>query len=107
MSKPTAIQSPPESRPAALQRLFERANAQQAAGNSRQAEVICREILALDEAHSGAWHLLGIIALRAGDAVSALPSIDRAVALAPGRADYRSSLGFALAALGRRDDAEA
>jgi len=107
MSKPTAIQTPPESTPAALKRLFERANAEQAAGNARQAELSCREILALDDAHFGAWHLLGIIALRAGDAVSAVSSIERAVALAPGRADCRSSLGFALTALGRREDAEA
>jgi len=107
MSEPKAIQTPPESTPAPLARLFDRANAEQAAGEARKAELTCREIIALDDAHIGAWHLLGILALRAGDAVSALSSLERAVALAPGRADCRSSLGFVLAALGRRVDAEA
>jgi Flp pilus assembly protein TadD len=106
MSSQEAIQAAPESTRAALKQLFERANAEQAAGRSQQAEATCREIIARDETHFGAWHLRGIIALRAGDAAAALGHVERAVALAPARADCRNSLGFVLVLLGRRTDAE-
>ena len=92
---------------AMLKQLFERANAEQAAGRLAEAEASCRELLAIEEAHSGAWHLRGILALRASDPASALAHIERAVALAPTRADCRHSLGFALKVLGRTADAEA
>jgi tetratricopeptide (TPR) repeat protein len=91
----------------ALKRLFDRANAEHAAGRLPEAEVACRELLALDESHSGAWHLLGIMALRSGDPQGALAHVERAVALAPARADCRNSLGLVLRALGRKGEAEA
>jgi len=107
MTKQGAIEAAPESPRAALKQLFDRANAEQSAGRSVEAEATCREIIARDDSHFGAWHLRGIIALRAGDAAAALPLIERAVALALERADCRNSLGFVLALLGRKTDAEA
>ena len=71
----------------ALKALFDRANAENAAGKPSDAEATCREILAIDDKHFGAWHLLAILALRTGDAQAALAHIERAVALAPNRAD--------------------
>jgi predicted O-linked N-acetylglucosamine transferase (SPINDLY family) len=100
-------QERPESGPASLRQLFERANAEQAAGRLAEAEATCREILARDETHSGAWHLLGILALRAGNPQAAAAHVERAVALAPARADCRCTLGFILRALDHPDEAEA
>src|SRR5689334_16132896 len=82
-------QQRPDSGPASLQRLFERANAEQAAGRLADAEATCREILA-----------------RAGTPQAAAGHIERAVALAPTRADNRCSLGFVLRALNRPAEAE-
>jgi tetratricopeptide (TPR) repeat protein len=93
--------------PAALKGLFERAHAEQAQGRLQEAEATARQVLALDPNHFGAWHLLGIVALRTGNANAAVTHIDRALALAPERADIRNSLGFALRALGRGKEAEA
>ena len=92
---------------AALKRLFERANAEQAEGRIADAEATCREILASDESHAGAWHLLAIIALRGGDAETALKHVERAVALAPTRADCRHTHGFVLKVLRHNIEAEA
>src|ERR1700752_2803965 len=98
----------PEERPdaAALKRLFERANAEQSEGRLADAEATCREILACDETHSGAWHLLAIMSLRSGDAETALQHVERAVALAPKRADCRHTHGFILKVLRRNVEAE-
>ena len=93
--------------PASLKRLFERANAEQAEGRLSEAAATCRGILASDERHAGAWHLLGVLALREGDAEKAIEHVGRAVALAPERADCRHTLGFALKAARRIPEAEA
>ena len=100
-------QERPESAQASLKRLFEQANAEQAAGRLAEAEATCRDILAQDEMHAGAWHLLGILAFRSGRAEAAVSHVQRAVALAPARADSRSTLGFILRALNRSAEAEA
>src|SRR5580658_2898167 len=92
---------------AALKRLFERANAEQAEGRLAAAETTCREILASDEGHAGAWHLLAILALRSGDAEAAAKHIERAVALAPTRADCLHTHGFILKVLRHNIEAEA
>ena len=97
----------PDAAGATLKRLFERANAEQGEGRLADAEATCREILARDEAHAGAWHLLAIIALRSGDAEAAAKHAERAVALAPQRADCRHTLGFVLKVLRRDAKAEA
>jgi tetratricopeptide (TPR) repeat protein len=107
MQQPARIPTNPPDTRALIHQLFERANAEQAAGSLKDAEATCRELLALDESHSGTWHLLGIVALRSGDPRSAVAHIERAVALAPARADCRHSLGFVLRAMGRETDAEA
>src|ERR1043166_3919969 len=89
----------------AAQALFTRAHAEQAAGRLKEAEATCRELLARDDKYAGAWHLLAIVTLRAGDPTAALAHIERAAALAPQKADVRNSRGFVLRALKR--DAEA
>ncbi len=98
--------APPDPRSEAAH-LLARATAEQAAGRLAESEATCREILARDESHAGAWHLLGIVALRSGDPRIAAAHIEHAIGIAPERADCRHSLGFVLRALGRDADAEA
>ncbi|HEY2134649.1 MAG TPA: tetratricopeptide repeat protein [Xanthobacteraceae bacterium] len=100
-------QEKPAAMRATLRQLFERANAEQAAGRIGDAEATCREVLATDEHHAGAWHLLGILALRAGDVQAAADHVERAASLAPDRADCRHTLGFIRKAMGRPAEAEA
>jgi Flp pilus assembly protein TadD len=107
MKNQQQTQAKPEAAHAGRKQMFDRANAEHAAGRSDEAEAICRALLAIDEGYFGAWHLRGIIALRSGDPAAALSLIERAVALAPKRADCRNSLGFVYKALDRRADAEA
>jgi len=87
--------------------LFAQANAEQAQSRLEDAEATCRALIALEEGHAGAWHLRGIVALRAGDPATALSHIERAAGLAPQKADIRNSLGFVLCALRRDEEAEA
>jgi len=91
---------------ALLTQLFERANAQQEAGQLKEAEATCRELLSIDDTHAGAWHLLGIVDLRSGGS-NAIAHLERAVALKPDRADCRHSLAFALNVAKRVEEAEA
>ncbi len=107
MEQGQLTQKRPDGGPAALKRLFDRANAEQSEGRLADAEATCREILAQDETHVGAWHLLAIIALRSGDAETAARHVERAIALAPARADCRHTHGFVLKVLRRNAEAEA
>src|SRR5262249_42153858 len=100
-------QERPEGARASLRQLFERANAGQAEGRLADAQATCRDILARDDTHAGAWHLLGILAFHSGDVEAAAAHVERAVALAPTRADSRCTLGFIFRALKRPADAEA
>src|SRR6266403_1090666 len=98
MKRQNLTQASPGEARATLNQLFERAHAEQAAGRLSDAQATCREVLASDEGHAGAWHLLAIVALRSGDAQAAVAHLERAVVLAPTKADCRHSLGFDLKA---------
>jgi len=102
-----AASETPGAHDAAAQALLARAHAEQAAGRLKEAEATCRDLIAIDPNHAGAWHLLGVLTLRAGDAAAALAHIERAATLAPQKADVRNSRGFALRALKRDAEAEA
>ncbi len=91
---------------ATRKQLFERANAELAAERLDDAQATCRALLVLEPDHAGALQMLGVLALRRGDAAAAIAQIERAAAIAPARADVRHNLGFALAAAGRKADAE-
>ena len=90
-----------------LKQLFEHANAALAADRFDDAQAACGELLARDPDHAGARQLVGVVALRSGDAAAAIDHIERAAAIAPARADIRHNLGFALRAAGRAADAQA
>jgi predicted O-linked N-acetylglucosamine transferase (SPINDLY family) len=75
------------------------------AGRLAEAERGYREILQREPEHADALHLLGVIALQAGDLTSALTLVQRAVALRPDAAVSRNNLGQVLERLGNDDEA--
>ena len=75
------------------------------AGRLGEAERGYREILLREPEHADSLHMLGVIALQAGDLKSALGLVQRAVALRPDAAVCRNNLGQVLDRLGRDDEA--
>src|SRR5438874_558766 len=63
------------------------------AGRGAEAETIYRHVLAQYPGHAGALHGLGVLAGQRGDLQHAIDLVGRAVAGAPGVADYQSNLG--------------
>ncbi len=76
-------------------------------GRLAEAQSAFATLLAQEPDNFDALHLSGVLALETGDAARAAPLITRAVALQPGFAPAHASLGAALQALARRDEASA
>lgn len=72
----------------------------QQAGDMRQAEDLCRQILRADPGHAETLRLLGGIAYQAGNYPAAAELIRAAVANAPTNAGYHADLGLVRLALG-------
>jgi tetratricopeptide (TPR) repeat protein len=77
------------------------------AGNLRQAELLCRQILQAYPGHADSHHLLGIIAYHEGQYSQAADSIRRALDLSPQAAVYHCNLGLAYQGQGQLDKAVA
>lgn len=75
------------------------------AGRLAQAAAAFERVLAVDPSSHDALRLLGAIALRSGQADTAVDLFRRAIAVDPGNPVHASNLGNALAAVGRHDDA--
>lgn len=75
------------------------------AGRLQEAERLYREILAADARHSGALHLLGLIAHQVGQNEAAAALIGDAIAIDGAKSAYHSNLGLALQALKRLEEA--
>jgi tetratricopeptide (TPR) repeat protein len=73
-------------------------------GRQLDAQFCCQQALALDPGHADTMHLIGLLALRAGDHDHAVAWISRAIRQAP-KTDYLTNLGTALLNQGRRDEA--
>src|SRR6201998_230980 len=69
-------------------------------GQRLEAQLCCQRVLAAHPDHPGAMHLMGLIALNAGQYDHALEWIARALARDP-RADFLASLGATLLRQGR------
>lgn len=77
----------------------------QQAGDTQGAWSLYREVLALDPWHAEANNLVGVLHLRAGEAVKAIRHIRRALKSSPNDARSHANLGLALVDLGRMDEA--
>lgn len=74
-------------------------------GRFREARALYERVLAARPNDPDALHLLGVIALQAGQHQAALDLIERAIAQRPDFAEAHNSRGAALQALGRRREA--
>jgi len=92
--------------PPSVDEVFAEALEHHQAGRLAQAERSYRLILQQWPDHADSLHLLGVLALQTGHPDSALSLIERACALRPDGAIYRSNLGQVLERLGRRSEAE-
>ncbi len=88
-----------------MQQLFDLALREYREGNCRAAAEACRRLLAADEKHPEAWHLLGVIRLQEGLVHEAIEYIGRAVALRPNAADFLVDLAEAYRADGKSPQA--
>ena len=75
------------------------------AGRLREAEAIYRELLARNPDDAGVNFLLGVVSLQNERAADALPLLEKAGRLAPGKWDVLNHLSVALRESGRLDDA--
>ncbi len=75
------------------------------AGRLDKAQALYRGILAQDPDHADSLHLLGLITAEQGNPAAGAALIQRAMALAPGRAPYHNNLAFSYRLLGRGEDA--
>ena len=75
------------------------------AGRLREAEAVYRQLLTRDADDAGANFLLGVVALQSDRAAEALPLLENASRLAPGKWDVLNYLSVALRETGRVDDA--
>jgi predicted O-linked N-acetylglucosamine transferase (SPINDLY family) len=75
------------------------------AGRLAEAERSYREVLRREPEHADSLHLLGVIALQAGNLEIALALVQRAAALRPDAAVCRNNLGQVLERLERYDEA--
>src|SRR5271165_628548 len=69
-------------------------------GHSAAAEAISRKIIAHDSNHPGAIHLMGMLALQAGQTDAAIAFFDRVIQLRPELAEAHANMGVALTAKG-------
>jgi protein O-GlcNAc transferase len=88
-----------------IQKLLEQALGLQNVGRKAEAARGYRQVLAREPENPDANHLLGVMALEAGNPRTAAELISTAIAALPGFAEAHGNLGNALQALGRSDDA--
>lgn len=75
------------------------------AGQVEQARRTCEQALAVAPYHPDALHLLGVIALKTGDAAGAVERLRQAVAIAPDHAEYHANLAYGYVALKQMPEA--
>jgi protein O-GlcNAc transferase len=86
--------------------LFEDAVREYQRGRFREAERLCRQVLARSPDFADGLHLAGVIAAQAGDADLAIRRLRHAAAIAPGDALILADLGNTLVGAGRMPEAE-
>lgn len=94
--------SPPKS---SIAQLLRQGQFHHEQGRPEPAEACYREILERQPRSFEALHLLGLLKLQLGDAVEAIPWLERAERFKPADAATQTLLGIALQVTGRMDDA--
>jgi protein O-GlcNAc transferase len=89
------------------QQAFALARRHYQSGRLADAEVIAGQILAAEPRHARAMHLSGVIAHQLGRKDAAMDLIRRAIALAPGVADFHCHLGIVCFTAGQWEEAVA
>jgi len=89
----------------AIEETFRHAARLHAAGRLPEAEQLYRQILSAAPRHADSLHMLGVLALQAGQPQAAVALIDQAIAVQPSGALYHVNRAASLHALGRSDDA--
>src|SRR5689334_4316240 len=89
----TAESSTPRSLVGSIDDAFAAAMAFYRSGDRTRAERLCRQIIGHSRTYSNAWNLWGLIALAERQYQPAFERISRAIALRPGEAVFRNSLG--------------
>jgi predicted O-linked N-acetylglucosamine transferase (SPINDLY family) len=77
------------------------------ANDRRQAEYICRQLLAQQPRLADTWYLLGLACQMQGKQADALASYRQTLLLQPGHPDAHNNLGVALQSQGKLDEAAA
>jgi len=90
--------------PSAPVALYQAGMAHLKAGRHLDAQLCCREALAIDPCHADSLQLMGLIALQAQQLDHAVEWLSRAIRQ-DAKAEYLSALGFTLKQLGRPEDA--
>ncbi len=75
-------------------------------GRLTEAQVLYRQVLAVEPSNADAHHLMGLLALGRHDVLTASTHFERVVRLRPGVAEYRSNFGHSLRLLGELNRAE-
>ncbi len=97
---------PPRAGPVDRQRMMAEAIDLHRRGRFVEAERIYRRILQTEPNHPDALHLLGLIAREAGQTEAAIQLIQRAIAISPDTASFRSNLAMIYEQEGRYEDCE-
>jgi len=90
---------------ASVREAFEQGLRLHQAADLAGAEAAYRMVLAQDDQHADAWHLLGVLASQCAQPAPALALIQHAIALQPAQADYYVNLANAQQALGLSEEA--
>lgn len=91
--------------PLTPQQAFDLARHHLEQGRFDDASALCHQLLAIYPGNTSTLHLLGLISLRAGDAVEAENWLRQAIGGHPENADFHNDLGEALLAQSRTDEA--
>ena len=75
-------------------------------GRLTEAQMLYRQVLAVEPSNADAHHLMGLLALGRHDVLTASTHFERVVRLRPGVAEYRSNFGHTLRLLGELNRAE-
>ncbi len=94
--------SPPSS---SIASLYQQAYVLHRNGQFAEAEALYKQVIALQENHADAHHMLGLVCYQTNRTTEAIEHISKALSIAPRLLDYLNNLGLALRANKQAEDA--